>query len=307
MGTARHLLRQGPVIAALLRVARRGAGEGQGSPPEVPGPVHRRVVPPRAPSLVRDYLRHVGGSPSAYRGSLPGHLFPQWGFPLLSELLADLPWDLRRVLNGGCSLERRGLLPADRALELRAWLEDVDANERRVVLTQRLDTCVEGEEEAALIARVVAVIPLPRDPSEPRSRQHKPRVPREAQPVDQWMLRPRHARAFAALTGDINPVHWLPPYARAAGFRRPINHGFSTMARAIEGLNKAVWAGDPTRLSQVEVRFVRPLVLPARVHLFVDGRGAEFGLYVGEAPGGPAWLTGRVHARVDQTLEMEHG
>ena len=40
----------------------------------------------------------------------------------------------------------------------------------------------------------------------------------------------------------------------------------------------------------VEVRFTRPLVLPRRVGLFL-AEGDAF--YVGDAPSGPAYLTGR--------------
>ena len=39
----------------------------------------------------------------------------------------------------------------------------------------------------------------------------------------------------------------------------------------------------------LDVRFVRPLILPAKVGLYVDGQG---GVWVGDAPGGPAYMQG---------------
>jgi acyl dehydratase len=90
------------------------------------------------------------------------------------------------------------------------------------------------------------------------------------------------------LTGDFNPVHWVPPYAKMAGFKSTILHGFSTLARSIETLNNHVWSGDRRRLKTVDVRFVKPLLLPNRVHVF-HGPGR---FSVGDAPGGPAYLTG---------------
>ena len=60
------------------------------------------------------------------------------------------------------------------------------------------------------------------------------------------------------------------------------------MARAIEGLNRSLFAGDVHRLSVVDVKFTRPLVLPAEVGLYV----IDNNLFVGDAPGGPAYLVG---------------
>ena len=85
----------------------------------------------------------------------------------------------------------------------------------------------------------------------------------------------------------------MPPAARAAGFKNVILHGFATLARAIEGMNRALFAGDPSRLATIDVRFTRPLVLPAKVGLYV--RGDE--IFVGSAKGGPANLVGTFTTR----------
>ena len=37
----------------------------------------------------------------------------------------------------------------------------------------------------------------------------------------------------AKMTGDFNPIHWIPGAAHASGFRSVILHGFSTLARTI--------------------------------------------------------------------------
>jgi hypothetical protein len=66
-----------------------------------------------------------------------------------------------------------------------------------------------------------------------------------------------------------------------------------TMARAIEGLNRARFAGDVHAIREIDLRFTRPLVLPARVGLYLDGDR----LWVGDAPGGPAYLEGQFTAK----------
>lgn len=118
-------------------------------------------------------------------------------------------------------------------------------------------------------------------------------MPTSARELAFWRLKADAGLDFAKLTGDFNPMHWVPAWARAFGFRNTILHGFGTMARAIEGMNRSLFAGDVDALREVHVRFTRPLVLPAQVGLYVSGNE----LYVGDAPGGPAYLTGNFVTR----------
>jgi acyl dehydratase len=114
------------------------------------------------------------------------------------------------------------------------------------------------------------------------------RIPDGARELARWSL-PRNAGlVFAALTGDFNPIHWIAPYARAFGFPGPIMHGFGTLGRAWEGLVRALFAGDAHRLRAVDVRFLRPLALPANAGLYVAGTR----FFVGGAHGARAALAG---------------
>ena len=284
----RHALEQGPVIATLLRTAVAASRPRPDSAPETPTPAITGTVSPRPARLVRDYTRFVGGNPSSYRGEVPPHLFPQWGFPLQARTLTDVPYDLTKVLNGGCRIEWNAPIAADEPLHVRTWLESIDDNGKRAVLQQKLITGTRAEPEA-LVTTTYAIVPLPRPKDAPRGpRKPKPRVPLEWRPIDRWRLSADAGLDFALLTGDFNPVHWIRPYARMAGFKGTINHGFSTLSRAIESLNRSLWSGDTHRWHTIDVKFVRPLVLPAEVGVFV-GDGA---FTVGDAPGGPAYLTG---------------
>jgi acyl dehydratase len=121
----------------------------------------------------------------------------------------------------------------------------------------------------------------------------KARVPVDAREIAFFKLGPNAGLDFAKLTGDFNPVHWVPRWAKAFGFRNVILHGFGTMARAIEALNRGLFAGDVTALREIDVRFTRPLVLPARVGVYVSGDK----VWVGDAPGGPAYLEGSFKIR----------
>jgi acyl dehydratase len=298
----KHILQQGPVIAALGRVAWEAAHQKKGAagpPPQAPGEEIRQTVPPRPNDLVRSYLRAVGGDVRAYRGQVPGHLFPQWGFPLLARTLEGMPYPMARVLNGGCRIEFNAPIPAGEALELRARLDDVDDNGKRAVLRQKLVTGTATQPEA-LVAYEYAIVPLgggskkKNGKATPKKKKEKPRVPEDVRELARWRLGPKAGLDFAILTGDFNPVHWIKPYARAAGFKSTILHGFSTLARAIESMNATLFAGRIDRIASIDARFTRPLLLPAKVGLYIDGNG---GVFVGDAPGGPAYMTGTYELR----------
>ncbi|APR85319.1 Acyl dehydratase [Minicystis rosea] len=285
----RHLLSQGPVLRALGGVALSSlpGRRGRAPSPSVPGPWIEAVLPPRSPALVRDYVQHVGGDLTAYAGRLPPHLFPQWAFPLAAKTLAGLPYPMTRVINAGCRIETRAPLPADEPLVVRARLEAIDDDGRRARITQRVVTGTRRVEEA-LVAEMHAYVPIGKGSG--RGERTRKVVPADATAIASLDLDARAGLDFALLTGDFNPIHWVPLWARAAGFRSIILHGFATMARAFEAVVRSRLGGDPTRLSMFEARFVKPLVLPARVSVHASPAG---GVWVGGAPGGDAHLEGR--------------
>ncbi|MDH5491684.1 MAG: MaoC/PaaZ C-terminal domain-containing protein [Myxococcales bacterium] len=296
------MLQQGPVIAALLRAARGAALSafrgGRGPMPLLPGPEDFAIVPPLPASLVADYLRHLGSDRAAYPGQVPPHLFPQWLFPMQARSLEALPYPMHRVLNGGCRMQIQAPLPLGEPLEVRARLEGIEEDERRAVLRLRAST---GPASAprSLITDLYAIVPLRRAAASAagkRERKPRPRVPEGVRELARWQLDSKAGLDFAKLTGDFNPIHWIPAYARVSGFSNVILHGFATLARAYEGLARALLAGDPTPLSFLDARFVRPLILPASVGLYVRGREA----WVGDGPGGPAYLEARFALRSER-------
>jgi hypothetical protein len=287
----RHAFAQGPVLAALGRAAISSLhGDRATMKTEVPGPWIHAELPPRSEDLLRDYIRHVGGDPAWYRGRVPAHLFPQWGFPLAARALAGLSYPLARTMNAGCRIESHAPLPSGEPLLVRARIESIDDDGRRAIITQRVVTGTRASPDA-VVADLRAFVPLAKkgdggaSPAKPR-----PTVPQGVHELAFGRIRSDAGLDFAKLTGDFNPIHWVPAYARASGFRACILHGFSTLARAIEALNRARFAGDVSRLTLVDARFSRPLVLPAQVGVYVDGGD---GLWVGDAPGGGAYLQGR--------------
>ena len=293
----RYVLSQGPMIAAIGRAAASGLRKHSPQPRVVPGPwVETRVAPPPL-SLVRDYIRHVGGDPGWYRGRLPAHLFPQWGLPVAARALAALDYPITRIMNAGCRIESRAPMATNEPLDVRARIEAIDDDGRRAIITQRVVTGTRKYPDA-LVADVRAFIRLAERTREDNGKRTSEERLVPADNVHEIAFLRIGANAgldFAKLTGDFNPVHWLPAYARASGFRNCILHGFSTMARAIEALNRARLSGDPSRLKSMDARFTKPLVLPASVGTYVSGDGR---LWVGDAPQGRAYLEAQFQAEL---------
>jgi hypothetical protein len=261
-------------------------------------------VPPLPRGLVDDYIRHLGGEPRAYHGELPPHLFPKWCLPSLARTLEHLPYPLLRVVNSGCRIRVRSALPDHEPLEVSACLEDVEEDGRRAVLHQHVRTGTASAPDALAID-FYAIVPLatgangshahakPAQPSS--SSKARVRVPEAAREVARFRFGKDAGLDFALLTGDFNPIHWLAPYARASGFPDVVMHGFGSLARAWEGLNKSLLGGDVHALETVDVKFTRPLVLPHDVGLYVQ----DSELWLADAPVGPAYMAGAFSTRGD--------
>jgi hypothetical protein len=281
----RHVPRQLPVVTSFGRAVIAGM-RGGGHAPATPRVT--KMIAPVDPVLVRDYVQHVGGDPAAYRTTVPPHLFPHWGLALAARTLTGLRYPLTRVLNAGCRLEVAAPLPLGTPLVASAALVGVDDDHRRVVITQRITTGTEAMPEA-IVATVHAVIPLARAPRESRARAT---IPYEAVELARWHLDDDAGLAFALLTGDFNPIHWVRRVGMVAGYGGRILHGFAMLARAIEGVARARYCGDVTRVRAWDARFTRPLRLPADVALLAHGDR----VWLGDLAGGVPYLEMTVEA-----------
>ena len=80
------------------------------------------------------------------------------------------------------------------------------------------------------------------------------------------------------LSGDSNPLHAEPGFARAAGFPKPILHGLATFGVAGHALLKSLCGYDPARLTGMAGRFSAP-VYPGetiRTEMWRDGKAVSF-------------------------------
>ena len=295
---SRHVLQQGPVLAAIGRTAWLAVSQKikrsshSEAVPVCPGPVYERTCEPLPQALLDDFVSFLGGRPESYRGQVPAHLFPQWSLPIAARTLEGLTYPMLKVINGGCRMERRGLIPVGQPLSVQGQLTRIDDDGQRALLTERVVTGT-AEQPELLIAEFHAYVPLAKKSGV--GKKEKPSVPRDARKIATIKLPANAGLSFAKLTGDFNPIHWLAPYAKASGFKNVILHGFGTFALAAEALVQHVFDGDPEQLQTMEARFTRPLVLPAEVSVFVLAGD----VFVGTETEKPAFMTG-TFARKEQ-------
>ena len=80
------------------------------------------------------------------------------------------------------------------------------------------------------------------------------------------------------LSGDRNPLHVDPWFAKNGGFDRPILHGLCTYGFTGRALLHTLCGSDPTRFKSMEGRFSKP-VMPGdtlTVSMWIDGNEAIF-------------------------------
>jgi acyl dehydratase len=105
----------------------------------------------------------------------------------------------------------------------------------------------------------------------------------------EWKLPGDLGRRYAAVSGDRNPIHMHSLSAKALGFPRAIAHGMWTKARCLAALESLL----PDAFS-AEVRFRKPILLPARVELASNEKDGDIDFAVRDAKRGTPHLDGRV-------------
>ncbi|MBU5716330.1 MaoC family dehydratase, partial [Pseudomonas aeruginosa] len=95
--------------------------------------------------------------------------------------------------------------------------------------------------------------------------------PLPLEPVDNWKAPADIGRRYARAAGDYNPIHLSAPSAKLFGFPRAIAHGLWNKARSLAALGERL----PASGYRVEVRFQKPVLLPASLTLLASAAAAD--------------------------------
>lgn len=232
--------------------------------PEQISPVE--ITIPAPSSTLLEHYRRWCGTDEGFEQYLPFHFFSQFAMPMCLMQLADLKYPLLTIVNQGCKVEILQDMPANTPLNVTVNLLNVDEDDGRAKICQELlvkaagDLCLKIEFHTIFIyAR----------------RKHKKVEKKEgsaerdvkagdSECIGMWRASTCAGKQFARLTGDINPIHWSPFFAKSSPFKKMLLHGFGMFARTSEVI-LSHWRkqSTPKTLASIEVRYVAPLFLPS--------------------------------------------
>lgn len=244
---------QTPAIYGLLRAAIKSSlpfGKRVGSV----APITRERAP-ISTNLLQSYRNWAGCREAD--ASLPAHFFSYWAFPVLTELVSHCPDSILGLLNQGVRLQILRPIPADATFQVRASMASIDSDERRVRMHARVIASLEGQGDCLVIENHTVV---PRVKSQSRRPKKDPQENAEDtrfRKIAEWSAGEREGLNFALLTGDFNPIHTSPWFARFSGFKGSVLQGFGQLARTLEAMNSTGYESD-----DIDVRFIKPMVLP---------------------------------------------
>lgn len=109
-----------------------------------------------------------------------------------------------------------------------------------------------------------------------------------------WRVGADLGRRYAAVAGDVNPIHLNPLAAKAFGFPQAIAHGMWTHARALGALE-----GRLNGRHTVSVEFRKPILLPSTVTFRTRATQAGYAFAVTDRGGSREHMIGVVDHEVD--------
>jgi len=273
------LYARGAASSGRLAAGRLTAGiPGLGGAAHADGPltlpsVAYRVAEVRTDHLathLRDYQRllHEPGS-----DCLPAGYLHVLAFPLATAVMVrgDFPLPLLGMVHLANDVSLLRPVRLGDVIEVRAWAESLRTHRRGVQVDLVAEVRVDDEPAwrgvSTYLAKGFRLDDVPGDDASvppadaalpPADDAGAPWAP--PLPTGRWTLPAGTGRAYAALSGDRNPIHLSALSAKAFGFPRAIAHGMYTAARALAEVG-------PQRGSAYrwQVDFAKPVLLPSTV------------------------------------------
>lgn len=254
--------------AGLFRHAHRGLAD----PAQLPY-IERELPVGRLDSQwLRAYCRSVG----LKRGGadyLPPLALQIAAAPLHMAILADarFPFPAMGLVHLSQGVTQTQPIAADARLALRAFTSDARLEKRGMSFGLITEASLEGQLVWRGETRALALDRSARvGPSAGRGKPAAPPEPALQLYREALVQVPESCgRRYAAIAGDLNPIHQRAWMARLFGFRRAIVHGTWTLARALV-------EADLSRLPAytLEAHFRRPVELPSEILIraFADGQ-----------------------------------
>ncbi len=181
-------------------------------------------------------------------------------YPALVPLVEKARADMNLVVHGTQAITLHRPLPAQARLRTVARLDGIYDLKRlsQLVFSTRTDLDGEllSETEWTLIVRDTGGFGGPRPP-----KSEAPKLPTGSEPSFERTERTSPEQALLyRLSGDLNPLHADPEFARSVGFAQgPLLHGLCTFGYVTRAVVQGACDGDPDRLRSLSVQFKKPV------------------------------------------------
>jgi hypothetical protein len=199
---------------------------------------------------------------------LPAGFIHALAFPVSMSVMTrdDFPLPLLGMVHLNNKVEQHGAILFTEALDITSWAEnlrghragtqvDIVAEVRRA---GEAPVCWKGTSTHLAKGVFLPGIDKPSAPANSTSFA-------APDPTALWQLGVDTGRAYAAVSGDFNPIHLSVLTAKALGMRRSIAHGMYLASRALADVGAV--KGDSFRW---DVAFEAPVFLPASVALDIS-------------------------------------
>ncbi len=218
------------------------------------------------------------------------------GFPLAVTLMVEpsFPFPLAGLVHVNNRITQQRLLQADERLTVRVHAENLRDHPRGRQFDMLTEVTIAGEpvwtETSTYLRRTRSSRPSAKSSNSPSTPPRTGETREEGpQPTAVWRVPANIGRRYAAVSGDVNPIHLNPLAAKLFGFRRTIAHGMWLKARCLAALD-----GRLRDTVTAEVEFKSPLLLPSTVGFNAHEENGSWTLRVFHAASGRPHLSGSV-------------
>ncbi|HEY6145514.1 MAG TPA: MaoC/PaaZ C-terminal domain-containing protein [Solirubrobacterales bacterium] len=231
----------------------------------------------------------------ALRGTLPPTYPHMLAFPLHMAVMSDgsFPFGAVGLVHVENSIAQKRPIGIDEEMTIRVRPTKLQPHSKGKTFSLETEVLVDGkvvwESVSTMLRRGKgdpdAVVPGMRG----QLRSDFESLPADAPASAEWKLGGDLGRRYAGVSGDRNPIHMHSLTAKPLGFPGAIAHGMWTKARALAQLESKL----PDSF-EADVRFRKPVLLPARVEFASRDQEGEILFAVRDAKKGTPHLDGRV-------------
>ncbi|MGN6277029.1 MAG: MaoC/PaaZ C-terminal domain-containing protein [Solirubrobacterales bacterium] len=265
--------------ASLLPFVPGGGGE-------IPEGLDLELTGVRAePADVSAYAKVCG---FALRDTLPPTYPHMLAFPLHMAVMSDgsFPFGAVGLVHVENQITQRRPIGVDEELTIRVRPTQLQPHPKGKTFSLETEVLVDGEvvwESTSTMLR--------RGKGDDKAKQEKgfESVAADTPASAAWKLGGDLGRRYAGVSGDRNPIHMHSLTAKPLGFPSAIAHGMWTKARALAQMEGRLPDGF-----EVDVRFRKPVLLPARVEFAEQDAGEEILFTVRDAKKGTPHLDGQL-------------